>query len=128
MANHSSSDSSAQRMIYPVDTTAYYLHGSFGVDGWPLYFCRTSRIFSCKLCFDGNMSLCNICDRNESILVLRPTQSDRQASMQHKKLTRCHHLNSAVEAAPFTSLTWKLVVARVLGNQLSFSWNNCITN
>lgn len=41
------------------------LHGSLGVDGCPLYFCRTSRIFNCRLCFDGKMSLCNICKEEE---------------------------------------------------------------
>lgn len=29
--------------------------------GWLIDFCRTSRIFSCKLCLFGNISMCFIC-------------------------------------------------------------------
>lgn len=35
--------------------------------GWAMYFCRTSRIFNCKLCLFGKISLCATCRVREKV-------------------------------------------------------------
>lgn len=35
--------------------------------GWPIFFWRTSRIFSCRSCLRGNTSMCLVCKRCKAL-------------------------------------------------------------
>lgn len=89
--------------------------------GWLIDFWRTSRIFSCKLCLFGNISLCLICVKWASIQTINTMWPIGQSNRHKLQMDQWNSNNP----------TWNSVVSFELGNIPDFSnrsmtsWRRC---